>query len=664
MAVALSNSLANAARKLSNNEARQIWAFIDKFWANPAHPSLSLERISKHRADSLWSCRISSDLRAILHKENDLWTVLHVDHHDAAYEWIKTRTVERHLKTGVLQIVGNPGLVPQKKIESVHTEEPPLFEQYSNEYLLNLGVPPSWLAAICQIQSKETLLNLALKLPEEVAERLLDLAEGTLIQLPTAETKLNTTVSQTLEPGAIVLDTNQDLLKLLDAPWATWTTFLHPSQQQIVNGTFKGPIKITGAAGTGKTVVGLHRARHLARQGKRVLLTSFVSSLCHNLERNLKLLCTPEELDLITVSTVHRQAKLLLNQAGEFPEPVGSDEIKSLIDQMRPSKCLASTSLLVAEWEKLSQSGGFALGDETTYSKSDRHKQLLEQVFKALQSRNQSDWTEICRRACEILQCNKVQSPFDAVIVDELQDLGTQEIKLIAAIAGEGSDRLTLLGDSGQRIYAGHPSLKSLGVNVKGRSYILRVNYRTTAQINRFAEQVFGNQLPEPHEEARESRRETINLIEGTAPVLQGFKSQTEQIDFITRQIKDFLQTGVMPGEIAVFSRTNIGLEAVESSLKTAKITYQRLTRNNAPTTNTINIGTFHRAKGLEFKIVFVINLSINQMPPQAVSQIQSPRFQKTALARERRLLYVSVTRARDQVFATWVGKQSLFLAC
>lgn len=275
MAVALSNSLANAARKLSNNEARQIWAFIDKFWANPAHPSLSLERISKHRADSLWSCRISSDLRAILHKENDLWTVLHVDHHDAAYEWTKTRTVERHLKTGVLQIVGNPALVSQQKVESVHPEDPPLFEQYSNEYLLNLGVPPSWLAPICQIQSKETLLNMALELPEEVAERLLDLAEGTLIQLPTAETKSNTAVSQTLESGAIVLDTNQDLLKLLDAPWATWTTFLHPSQQQIVNGTFKGPIKITGAAGTGKTVVGLHRAA--ARTSRK---TGAVNQLC------------------------------------------------------------------------------------------------------------------------------------------------------------------------------------------------------------------------------------------------------------------------------------------------------------------------------------------------------------------------------------------------
>jgi hypothetical protein len=676
MPIALSNSLASAARKLNANEAHRVWAFLDKFWENPAHPSLSLERLTKIKNDNLWSGRISDDLRAILHKEGDLWTVLHVDHHNDAYNWAKTRTIERHIKTGALQIVVAPEVVATiVEADPAPSSQPPLFAQYPDDYLLSLGVPPTWLPTIRQIRSKDILLNAVLELPEEVAERLLDLVEGGFVTPPTplAEDQPAITSPDT-KRRFTVLDSNQDLLKLLDAPLATWIAFLHPSQQHLASGTFKGPVKVTGAAGTGKTVVGLHRARYLARQGKRVLLTSFVTTLCRNLERNLQLLCTPEELVHITVTTVHRQAKELLRQAGEALEAVDDDVIKKLIERFYHSGCPLSSASLYLEWESVIQSQGIMSWEAyRTANRTGRGQPLtvkdrkqvwlvFEQVLKTLHVQGESDWSGICHRAIELLNTGKVQSPFDAVIVDELQDLGPQEIRLLAALAGEGTDRLMLLGDAGQRIYAGKSSLKSLGVDVRGRSHILRINYRTTEQIRSFADQIVGDRRDDLNGELEE-RKGTISLLRGPDPTIYGFKTQTQQLQFVTKEIQQLLKQGSALDEIAIFARTNDALKPVESGLEAAKLAYQRLSRDGEPQSNAIHLGTMHRAKGLEFKVVFVVNLSDDQMPLIYLNnQMPDQQSREAALERERQLFYVSVTRARDEVFATWVGQPSRFL--
>lgn len=676
MPIALSNSLASAARKLNANEAHRVWAFLDKFWENPAYPSLSLERLTKIKNDNLWSGRISDDLRAILHKEGDLWTVLYVDHHDEAYNWAKTRTIERHIKTGALQIVVAPEVVATiVGADPTPSSQPSLFAQYPDDYLLSLGVPPTWLPTIRQIRSKDILLNAILELPEEVAERLLDLAEGGFVTPPTPLAEDQPAIaSPDTKRRFTVLDSNQDLLKLLDAPLATWIAFLHPSQQQLASGSFKGPVKVTGAAGTGKTVVGLHRARYLARQGKRVLLTSFVTTLCHNLERNLQLLCTPEELDHITVTTVHRQARELLGQAGETWEVVDDDAIKKLIERFNHPSCPLSSTFLALEWESVIQAQGITSWESyRTANRTGRGQPLtvkdrkqvwlvFEQVLKALYMQRETDWSGLCHRAVELLNTGKVQSPFDTVIVDELQDLGPQEIKLLAALAGEGTDRLMLLGDAGQRIFAGRTSLKSLGIDVRGRSHILRINYRTTEQIRSFADQLVGDQRDDL-DGALEERKGTISLLRGPEPTVHGFKTQPQQLQFVNDQIQKLLQQGLALDEIAIFARTNDALKPVESSLEAARLAYQRLNRDTEPQANAINLGTMHRAKGLEFKVVFAVNLADDQMPLiYLVNQMPDQRSREAALEREKQLLYVSVTRARDEVFATWVGQPSRFL--
>jgi hypothetical protein len=676
MPVALSNSLASIARKLSPTDAQRVWTFLAKFGENPAHPSLSLERIDKTKHDDLWSGRISDGLRAVIHKDGEIWTVLYVGQHDDAYNWAKTRTIERHIKTGALQVVVAPEVVaPIVEADTKEASKPGLFAQYPDDYLLSLGLPPIWLPTTRQIRSKDVLLNTVLELPEEVAERLLDLAEGGFVTPPVPLAEDRPTIeSQDTKRRFFVLDTNHDLLRMLEAPLATWIAFLHPSQQQLATGTFSGPVKVTGAAGTGKTVVGLHRARHLARQGKRVLLTSFVTTLCHNLERNLQILCTPEELEHITVTTVHKQAKDLLKAAGESVEVVDDEVIKKLVEKSYIPGCPLDQASLWLEWESVIQAQGITTWNEyRTANRAGRGQplsvkerkqvwQMIEQVLNTLQAKKQIDWSGLCRQARQLLSSGKVASPYDAVIVDELQDLRPQEIKLLAALAGEGRDRLMVLGDAGQRIYAGRFNLKALGIDVRGRSHVLRINYRTTEQIRSFADQIVGSSSDDL-DGSQQERQKTISLLKGPDPVMQGFKTQPLQNQWIANQVSKLLSMGLLPNEIAIFARTNDLLKGIESSLRTAEIPCHQLSREEESTSDTVNLGTMHRAKGLEFKVVFVINVSDELMPfPYAFKHLSDQQARDAAIERERQLLYVSVTRARDEVFVTWVGQPSRFL--
>jgi mRNA-degrading endonuclease RelE of RelBE toxin-antitoxin system len=307
----LAKTFRPSLEKLSSKERAQAHDFVMMFMEDPSLPGISLERVTGGQRDSLWSGRITRDLRAIVFKDGDTWFLLYASHHDDAYHWASRRTGSRHAITGEIQIVETVETVREKIIEqyTLSVQETPLFEGRSNDYLLSLGVPESWLPTIREMRNDEELLQLASHLPEEVVERLLDLAVGKLVTPPTPIAS-----NIPAEDGPVgkshfyVVDGPNGLQAALNASMEEWIAFLHPSQREAVEREYKGPVKVTGSAGTGKTVVAMHRARYLASQGKKVLLTSYVSTLCHNIERNLALLCTEEELRNITVSTIHRQA--------------------------------------------------------------------------------------------------------------------------------------------------------------------------------------------------------------------------------------------------------------------------------------------------------------------------------------------------------------------
>jgi superfamily I DNA/RNA helicase/mRNA-degrading endonuclease RelE of RelBE toxin-antitoxin system len=668
MSVLIDQSFPSSVTKLAANEAKQVWRFLEKFLENSAHPSLSLERITKTKNQNLWSARISQELRAIVYKDGEDWIVLHANHHDDAYGWASSKQIGRHSKTGVLQVITTPEVLNQQIEQFPWTAPtiPGLLDAHQDDYLISLGLPENWLPTLRKIKTEAMLLDIILELPEDLVERLLRLAAGELVAPPSADP-----IAQ--HRRFFVLNENNDFLRMLEAPLATWVAFLHPSQQKLATGNFNGPLKVTGAAGTGKTVVALHRARYLARQGKRVLLTSYVKTLCENLEHNLALLCTPEELSRITVSTIHKQALKIATAKGQKITPVDSQLVKTLIEAAHIPSCPLDPSLLIAEWETVIQDQGINSWSEyKTASRRGRGLSLsakgreevwpiFEKVQNSLKAKGEATWSSICGQARALISSGEIDRPFDAVIVDELQDLRPQEIQLLAAFAGDQPNALTLVGDGGQRIYGGAFSLKGLGINVQGRSHILRINYRTTEQIRRFADRLLGD-TGDDLDGGTEKRKGTVSLLKGPVPTLHPVKTLAQQWKYVGGEIKRMQKEGLELSDIAIFSRTNTSLEAVQAALQRNRIKSQMIQQEQAEREG-VQIGTLHRAKGLEFKAVFVVNVSDDILPLRSLlHNVQDQQLRTEVLERERQLLYVGLTRARDEAVLTWVGYPSQFL--
>ena len=662
--------------RLPAKDAKRALEFVTKFQKNPANPGTSLERLTGVIDPNLWSGRVTQDLRAILHK-GDTWTILYIDRHDDAYRWAERRKIARNPTTGALQIVET-----SEEVEAIIKQRPPLmteqgiFDKHADDYLLSLGLPENWLPTVRKIKTEDILLEVIEKLPPDVGERLLNLADGKFVTPPLSIPKEKpVTESPDTLRRFIVIEKDDELVKMLEAPLHSWVVFLHPSQRNLAYGNFNGPVKVTGSAGTGKTVVALHRAKHLAGLGNTVLLTSFVTTLCDNLRHNLEYLCTQEELGHIAVATVHKIALDLLRSAGVRMAPVGSDDLKKLFENFLAIYPISfDADFLGAEWDYVIQEQGITTWDQYRsaarrglgYPLKVAERKLIWEIFartlESLNGKRLMDYSQICRAARELLEASKVESPFSAIVVDEVQDLKSQELRFLAALAAK-TGSLMLAGDGGQRIYSKASSLKSLGINVRGRSKVLRVNYRTTAEIRRFADRILGKSADDL-DGPSESRGDTRDLLRGPVPVHRSNKNTAEQADFVTREITERLKNGLNPEDFAVFARVRKSLDVVNRALASGAIPYRYLTNENeSGDTSGVTLATMHRAKGLEFKIVFVIDASDEMLPlPSAFRRIVDPVLRRDAVQRERQLLYVTLTRARDEQFVCWVGNPTSFL--
>ncbi|MCT7964082.1 AAA family ATPase [Laspinema sp. D1] len=679
--VMLCKTMLESMTRLNAKDTKRVTDFIGKFYANPAHPSLSLERLERIRHKNLWSARITQGLRAILYHHQNIWTLLYAGQHDEAYTWATQRQVEINARTGALQIVETvETILPQ--IEQNYQGQSSLFHLHSDDYLLSLGLPPTWLPVLRKIIDEDSLLEILDKLPEAVRERLLKVATGEIVTPPTpANSSGEITENEDTQRQFIVVQSTSDMAKILAAPFASWIGFLHPSQRKLATSRFSGPLKITGSAGTGKTVVALHKARHLARQGKRVLLTSFVTTLCENMTRNLRLLCTFEELDYITVTSVASCAASIVREGNNFPLKIIADnEIRSKIGQYFSPISPLNVEALWLEYKSVIEPGAIQSwpeyrqanrkGRETPLTVQQRQQvwQIFDKIFAELNELNQRTWAGCYRQARELIESGAVPREYNAVIVDEVQDLGPQELLFLAALAGTEPDCLTLIGDGGQRIYQQQYSLKSLGIKVQGRSHILKINYRTTEQIRRFADR-----LTDPDSDdldgSRENRTDTVSILRGPEPILKSLHNRRAQTQFILTEIKQALRSGITPNEIGIFARTKGYLQAIESALRDHNIPCLRLENSkdsdisNPEDFVAIHTGSMHRAKGLEFKIVFAVSVEDGIIPLKNSLQeaTDSPSL-NAALEREKNLLYVTVTRARDLVYVCYCFPPSRYL--
>lgn len=678
----IADTFTKSLTSLSPQDQNLVKQSAFDFQLNPANPGAQFHRLDKVRDKNLWSFRVNRDLRMIVYKNSGDLILCYADHHDKAYSWAENRQLEPNPDTGAMQLVEVHERVEEvvKRIVREIEEEPPLFKKYAADYLLALGVPRRWLDAVYYV-GETGFLELIDHLPQEASENLLKLANHHPVPRPVVMLGQDPFLHPDAQRRFRVIDKDQQLLRqALNAPWEQWLVFLHPSQQDLVEKDFTGSAKVSGGAGTGKTVVALHRAAHLAREnpGARILLTTYSTTLATRLNYNLELLL-PEagsERRAITVTPLHRLTKnlweartgrtfALLTDKGltqrleHLNREVGSEEF--------------SLAFLTAEWTQVVDPNG--IGNWEDYKSVTRTgrgtplgiRQRLQawNIFDALQQDLRTEgfmsFERLCFETAKLLEAEPGVF-FDHVIADEVQDFGPAELTLLRALVRLTKNDLFLAGDVGQRIYKVGSSYAAAGIDVRGRAAVLRLNYRTTEQIRRYADSILPEELADV--DGNSETRHTISLLSGPKPEVRGFGSAEEEIRYLAEQLQTWLTNGYRACDIAIFARTHqILKQRAQVVLDLCGLRGAYLNDEDPPSPSDVSLGTMHRAKGLEFRIVVVMGCEADQLPlAAALGSVDDEAARRDFTERERHLLYVANTRAREHLTLTYAGAPSAFL--
>ncbi|MEX0642629.1 MAG: UvrD-helicase domain-containing protein [Pirellulales bacterium] len=682
----IADTFTDSLARLTGDEQKAVKTTAFDLQLNPANPGMQFHKLDKARDKNFWSVRVSSDIRLIVHRTSGSLLLCYVDHHDPAYAWAERRKLQTHPKTGAAQLVEVRETVQEIVIPKyVEQELPkpkvakkPLFAELSEASLLGYGVPQEWLDDV-HAATEDSLFTLVEHLPGEAAEALLELATGGKPRVP-----VPAAVADPFEhPDALrrfrVMANMEELARALDYPWDKWTVFLHPEQRQLVERDFTGPARVSGSAGTGKTIVALHRAAYLARTNPdaRVLLTTFSDALAGHLQTRLNRLVSSEprlaeRIDVYSLGAI-AQRLYKMNIA-----PVSLADRSAVNDLLREASQAVgghkfSQHFLFTEWEHVVDAwqldGWEAYRDVARLGRKTRlpeaQRQVLWSIFEKVRSvlTGQDFVTEatIFARLADYFAAGK-KVPFDFVVVDEAQDLSVSQLRFLAAIGAQRPDALFFAGDLGQRIFQQPFSWKSLGVDIRGRSRTLRVNYRTSHQIRMQADRLLGPTVADVDGNS-EDRSDTVSVFNGPSPVIGQMANEAEEIKAVAEWIAERRKAGVVPHELGLFVRSAAQLDRATSAAKNAGVPYVILDESGDGKDGHISISTMHLAKGLEFRAVAVMACDDEVIPLQErIETVGDDADLQEVYDTERQLLYVACTRARDYLLVTSVEPSSEFL--
>jgi mRNA-degrading endonuclease RelE of RelBE toxin-antitoxin system len=680
----IADTFTDSLTRLTGEEQKAVKTASFDLQLNPASPGFSFHRLDAAKDKNFWSVRVGSDIRLIVHKTAGSLLLCYVDHHDKAYAWAERRKLETHPKTGAAQLVEIRERVEEItiskyiQVEQPRPAKPALFTHLSDDDLLSYGVPEEWLRDVQQA-NEDSLLELASHLPAEAAEALLELATG---GKPHIDYRPASDSDPFNHPDALrrfrVMGDLEALERALEYPWDKWTIFLHPAQQQWVEQDYSGPARVSGSAGTGKTIVALHRAVFLARShpDTRVLLTTFSDTLANALNTKLRRLISnqPRLAERLDVYAMNAIGKRLYEQHFGPLKLASGDRIKQVMTEAIAIHTDQKFSLrfLLAEWEDLVDA--WQLHNWEAYrdvKRLGRKTRLPEQQRAALWSiaavrarltaEKLITTAEMFTRLAGHLAGRK-HPTFDFVVVDESQDISVAQLRFLAALGAERPNGLFFAGDLGQRIFQQPFSWKSLGVEIRGRARTLHINYRTSHQIRMQADLLLGPEVSDVDGNA-EHRQGTVSVFNGPSPDIRTFGSQAEEIEAIAEWLKNRADEGIEPHEIGVFVRSEAELERAESALSKTGVPFKILDQHVETTSGQASISTMHLAKGLEFRAVVVMACDDEIIPLQArIERVGDDADLQEVYDTERHLLYVACTRARDHLLVTSTEPASEFL--
>ena len=660
------------------------WAL--RFQSDPTSNGINYEPIHAARDRNLKSVRIDQDWRGIVFKppSGDVYVLMYVDRHDAAYSWAEGRRIAVNPTTGALQVFAVESLVepaleqaryaqaqPATEAQSTPSAEPvnaatPLFSSLSDQDLLGIGTPQELLAQVRSIQSEAELDALQSYLPVEAYEGLFLIAAGDSVSevLVSRETRIDKPVDvedfaaaiETAESQArfVVVADEETMVAMLNAPLAQWRVFLHPTQRKLAQGDRSGPMRVLGGAGTGKTVLAMHRAKWLAEQrataDKKVFFTTFTRNLATDIEENLKTLCIPSVMDKIEVKNLDAWVNGFLRRNKYEHKIIYNRKQDEAADAWQMALALQDSSLALSssfyeeEFERVVLAQGVSSRDEyrlakrtgrgtvLTRGKRDAIWPVFEEYRAQLASRKLKEVDDAYRDAAALLQ-DKPQC-YSSVIVDETQDFGPQALRLLRAIVPKGQNDLFFVGDGHQRIYSrNRASMSACGIDIRGRARKLYLNYRTTEEIRRLAVAVLEGCEVDDLDEGSDEVKRYKSLSHGAAPKTLNFHHLEDALGSLPQLLKASIAEG---RSVCVIVPTKHVASTVHGSLKAENISAITLgpDERDQPDSKSVRIATMHRAKGLEFDEVVLLM-------PSGWTDARSgeDNFQ--------RLKYVALTRAK-----------------
>lgn len=679
----IADTFTDSLARLTVEEQKTVKTTVFDLQANPKHPSLQFHKIEQSKDPRFWSIRGNLDIRLIIHKDGDDMLVCYVDHHDDAYEWARRRKIEVHPKTGAAQLVEiresvREIVVPKYIEERVAPPKALLFERLTDDELLAFGVPTEWLAD-ARAATDDTIFELCDHLPREAAEALLELATGGTPVTPVAPSSVGPFEHPDAQRRFRVMNNVEELERALDAPWEKWTTFLHPAQRSLVERAFAGPARVSGSAGTGKTIVALHRAVFLARRDPetRVLITTFSDTLANALRAKLRRLVSNEPRlgERIEVHAINAIGRRLYERNVGPVKLASPDDIRALLREAVETEggSRFSPAFLFTEWDQVVDAWQLAsweayrdvvrLGRKTRLSEAQRKWlwAIFERVRAALAEQDMLTWPALFQRLAERL-AGSTRPPFDAVVVDEAQDLSITQLRFLASFTGGRGNALFFAGDLGQRIFQQPFSWKELGIDVRGRSSTLKINYRTSHQIRSHADRLLDPEIADVDGNT-ERRDGTISTFNGPAPEIRMFAAAAEEISGVSDWLRARVSEGSTPSEIAIFVRSDAQIDRARAAAEGSGVAFKILDESVETTSGYASICTMHLAKGLEFRTVAVMACDDDIIPLQErIELIGDEADLEEVYASERHLLYVACTRARDHLLVTGVAPASEFL--
>ena len=678
----IADSFTDSLAKLTGDEQKAVKTTAFDMQMDPSRPGLRFHRVDRARDPNFWSVRVSSDIRIIIHRTQKSLLLCYVDHHDPAYRWAQRRRLATHPRTGAAQLVEVRETVKEIEVPVyVQVEKPkPLpFAEISDDDLLNYGVPAEWLPDVRQADDN-SLLDLADHLPVEAAEALLELATGGTPPLPT-HTPPETDPFE--HPDARrrfrVMHDVEELERALDYPWEKWVVFLHPTQRELVERTYNGPARVSGSAGTGKTIVALHRAVHLARTNPdaRVLLTTFSETLANALRSKLRILISSEPRlgERIEVYAIDALGERLYSLSlGKFTL-ASSEQIDERIEEAAAAvgDSRFSTGFIRTEWERVVDAWQLNTWDAyrdvprlgRRRSLPEKQRKALWSIFENVRAGLQADglitraqmYGQLAHRFDETQR-----SPFDHVIVDECQDVGVSQLRFLRALGTDKPNGLFFTGDLGQRIFQQPFSWQALGIQIRGRARNLKVNYRTSHQIRRRSDLLLGPEIADVDGNA-EVRASTISVFNGVEPAIVVASSAEDEKETVAAWLSKLADEDLAPDEVSLFVRSSHQIDRATAAAEKAGLPYTVLDSDMQTTAGHISISTMHLAKGLEFRAVAVIACDDEVVPLQErIETVTDDTDLEDVYNTERHLLYVACTRARDHLLVSGVEPASEFL--